>query len=195
MEFAVYPSRPFRALELRRPPSQLGPGGLPGIQLGSVSHSSTVACGSLYDTGYRRTPLERWLGDLAPGSNRITTIGQRRSGFPGLPRSCYGPDPSRGRKFWRSLAHLLSGPCPRLLVDRGTGRFQDAAGTRSVKAIQNTDAPRALFLLAALSDDAAQGVSEYAVVMSMVVLLALLGVSLLSTQALDTLRKVAGALH
>jgi len=48
---------------------------------------------------------------------------------------------------------------------------------------------------AACCEDSAQGVSEYALVMSMVVLLALVGISFLSSQALDTLRKVAAALQ
>lgn len=51
------------------------------------------------------------------------------------------------------------------------------------------------FLRALILDDCGQGVSEYAVVMSMVLLLALVGVSMISTEALDTLRKVVAALH
>lgn len=50
-------------------------------------------------------------------------------------------------------------------------------------------------LRAAFLDDSGQGVSEYAVVMSMVLLIALVGVSMISTEALDTLRKVVAALH
>jgi hypothetical protein len=50
-------------------------------------------------------------------------------------------------------------------------------------------------LRTAILDESGQGVSEYAVVMSMVLLIALVGVSMISTQALDTLRKVAAALH
>lgn len=54
---------------------------------------------------------------------------------------------------------------------------------------------RAASLRTAILDESGQGVSEYAVVMSMVLLIALVGVSMISTQALDTLRKVAAALH
>lgn len=51
------------------------------------------------------------------------------------------------------------------------------------------------FLRTLVLDDCGQGISEYAVVMSMVLLLALVGVSMISTEALDTLRKVVAALH
>jgi len=44
-------------------------------------------------------------------------------------------------------------------------------------------------------DEYGQGISEYAVVMSMVILLTLVWISFLSSQALDTLRKVAAALQ
>ena len=54
---------------------------------------------------------------------------------------------------------------------------------------------RAASLRNAILEESGQGVSEYAVVMSMVLLLALVGVSMISTEALDTLRKVAAALH
>jgi Flp pilus assembly pilin Flp len=44
-------------------------------------------------------------------------------------------------------------------------------------------------------DENGQGVTEYAVIMSMVVLITLAGVSAISGQALDTLRKVVAALR
>jgi hypothetical protein len=50
-------------------------------------------------------------------------------------------------------------------------------------------------LSAARRDEHGQGVSEYAIVMSMVVLLALVGLSFISSQVMDTLRKVVAALQ
>jgi Flp pilus assembly pilin Flp len=47
----------------------------------------------------------------------------------------------------------------------------------------------------AVRDDHGQGVSEYALVMSMVILVTLVGLSFISSQVLDTLRKVAAALQ
>ena len=75
----------------------------------------------------------------------------------------------------------------------GSQRISDSQDLNVLKECYN--ACWRASLRAAFFDDRGQGVSEYAVVMSMVLLIALVGVSMISTEALDTLRKVVAALH
>jgi len=84
-----------------------------------------------------------------------------------------------------SQASLLSS-------DRGSSKFSI---NRMFRLSFNLQDACAATIWSAWRDEDGQGVSEYAIVMSMVVLLALVGLSFISSQVLDTLRKVVAALQ
>lgn len=99
-------------------------------------------------------------------------MGNNKSGFVRM-----GP-PSQASLPSASAARFHSGSSNRMF--RPSSNLQDAFGT---------------VIRAVWGDECGQGVSEYAIVMSMVVLLALVGLSFISSQVLDTLRRVVAALQ